>query len=279
MTLRDGLYYGEKVLKDAGVTEYKQDAWILFSAVIKMDSAGYLARQDEEFYEESKENYRSFLKKRIEHIPVQYILGVQSFMGHTFKVSTDTLIPRIDTETLVEEALRVVGDQDTILDMCTGTGCILISILKERPQAFGRGVDISRQAVNLARQNAELNGVTAEFETGDMFEKISDEYDVIVCNPPYIAASDMQNLMPEVRDYEPESALNGGADGLDFYRIIAKDSPAHLKEGGIILLEIGYNQAYDVERILSKAGFTDIKVIKDLSGNDRVVKAVRSSNV
>ncbi|MCR4842183.1 MAG: peptide chain release factor N(5)-glutamine methyltransferase [Eubacterium sp.] len=278
MTLQEGLFYGEKILEEAGVSDSKQDAWLLFAHVTGFDKVGYLMHADEEFYAHKKEDYVILLKKRAEHIPVQYILGEQEFMGLPIKVTQDVLIPRLDTEVIASEAARLLKGGERVLDLCTGSGCILISLLHEVPDAVGIGADISKQAVNLAMENAAANGVAADFIVSDLFENISGSFDMIVSNPPYIPTADMYNLMPEVRDYEPSLALDGGEDGLDYYRRIVAESPDYLKDGGLLILEIGCDQAAGVKFLMEQNGFYDISVIKDLPGLDRVVMG-RTSHV
>ena len=194
-------------------------------------------------------------------------------MGLTFLVNSNVLIPRQDTETLVEEALKVVKSGMKVMDMCTGSGCVLISILKNAHGAQGFGYDISKQAINVAKENAKLNEVPAVFERSNLFEEAADEkFDVIVSNPPYIRSDEIAGLMPEVADFEPHEALDGGEDGLYFYREIAEHCSDYLNPGGHLLLEIGYDQGDAVSALLREAGFQDVCVIKDLARNDRVVK-------
>ena len=192
-------------------------------------------------------------------------------MGLPFKVSPMVLIPRQDTETLVEEALKVIRPGMKVLDMCTGSGCILISILKNVTDVEGLGVDISKQVLNVAKENAKLNGVAAAFERSDLFEMVTDTYDVIVSNPPYIPTDDISGLMPEVAQFEPYQALDGKEDGLFFYRKIVKECRNYLKEDGRIFFEIGNDQGAAVSEMLNYAGFSKVRIIKDLAGNDRVV--------
>ncbi len=274
MTGKEMLSSGERILKDVGITEYKQDTWILFSEVTGWDMGEYLVNEDVPVLPESVEKFRILIKKRAERVPVQYILGHQSFMGLDFKVTTDVLIPRLDTEVLVEKASSYVKSGDRILDMCTGSGCILISLLHGREGIEGVGVDVSKSAVNIARENGILNNVPAEFSVSDLFENVSGKFDMIVSNPPYISSKDINDLMPEVRDFEPAGALDGGENGLDFYERIAKEAPSYLKDGGRIILEVGYNQAEAVKRLLLENGFTNIEITKDLAGIDRVVCGV-----
>lgn len=271
MTFREALEKGEKVLSLAEIVDAKNDAWLLLAMVCKINRTYYYVHMDEKLTTEQESEYESVLKKRAEHIPLQYITGEQDFMGLPFKVSPAVLIPRQDTETLVEEALKVIKPGMKVLDMCTGSGCILISILKNVVGVEGHGFDISKQALIVAKENAKLNGVVASFERSDLFEMVTDTYDVIVSNPPYIPTAVIDGLMPEVALFEPFQALDGKEDGLFFYRKIVKDCRKYLKENGKILFEIGHDQGQAVSEMLTYAGFSDVRVVKDLAGNDRVV--------
>ena len=215
--------------------------------------------------------YELAVKKRAEHIPLQYIVGETEFMGLKFKVNSNVLIPRQDTETLVEEALKKVKPGMKVLDMCTGSGCIIISILHNVEGVKGYAVDISKQAVNVAKENAKLNEVPVLFERSDLFEMVTEKFDVIVSNPPYIPTDVIPQLMPEVQVFEPVEALDGKEDGLYFYRKIVEQSRDYLNPGGYLMFEIGYDQGKDVSEMMTDAGFSDVCVKKDLAGNDRVV--------
>jgi release factor glutamine methyltransferase len=213
------------------------------------------------------------VKKRAERVPLQYITGEQEFMGLPFHVNSNVLIPRQDTETLVEEALKVTEPGMRVIDMCTGSGCVLIAILKNVHGATGAGYDISKQAIIVAKENAKRNEVAAVFERSNLFEDVPEEkVDVIVANPPYIPTGELAVLMPEVAQFEPHQALDGGEDGLDFYRRILARCGDYLNPGGHLLLEIGYDQGEAVSAMLRGAGYTDVCVVRDLAGNDRVVK-------
>ena len=220
-----------------------------------------------------EEKLKAALDMRLTHMPVQYITGYQNFMGLEFMVSKDVLIPRMDTETLVEEVLRLGLSNVRVLDICTGSGCILLSILKYVYGSSGVGVDISDGALGVAKANSEALGIDATFIKSDMFENIpkDERFDIVVSNPPYIRSDVIGTLMSEVKDYEPLLALDGSEDGLKFYRIIADRAPEYLNNGGMLFLEIGYDQGAEVSALLSAAGFMDVEVIKDLSGLDRVV--------
>ena len=271
MTYREAIHLGEKVLSIAGVPDVKTDAWLLFEYVAKIDRNYYYTYIDEEITEQTLAEYECALKKRAERIPVQYITGETEFMGLPFKVNSNVLIPRQDTETLVEEALKVIRPGMKVLDMCTGSGCIIISIMHFAKEIEGFASDISRHAINLAKENAKMNNVSVTFETGDLFDHIRGNYDVIVSNPPYIRTEEIPKLMPEVQNFEPVQALDGKEDGLYFYRRIVEEAKEYLNPNGFLLFEIGYDQGEEVSELMENAGYKNVKVIKDLAGNDRVV--------
>ena len=273
MTYRETVNLGEKVLSMADIAEAKTDAWLLLEMVCKIDRSFYYLHMAEEMPEEQMSEYQIALRKRAEHVPLQYIVGETEFMGLKFKVNSSVLIPRQDTETLVEEALKVVRPGMRVLDLCTGSGCVIVSILHNVSDVEGYAVDISKQALNVAKENARLNDVPVLFEHSDLFDHVTGTFDVIVSNPPYICTDEIAKLMPEVRDFEPMEALDGKEDGLYFYRVLALECSKHLNKGGCVYFEIGYDQAEAVSRILTIAGYREIEVIKDEPGLDRVVKA------
>lgn len=272
MTYKQAEQKGELLLQEAGVMDAKIDAWLLLEMVAKIDRSFYFTHINEEVEPEVLTEYERVLEKRAEHVPLQYITGEQEFMGMTFKVNSNVLIPRQDTETLVEETLKVIEPQMEVLDLCTGSGCILLSILKNAPTVRGTGSDVSKQALLVAKENAKLHDLEAEWVRGNLFDNVSGSYDVIVSNPPYIVQAEIPSLMPEVAQFEPIQALDGGVDGLDFYRKITEEAPKYLKKNGYLFFEIGYDQGQEVQRLMCEAGFMDVAVIKDLAGNDRVVK-------
>ena len=272
MTYREAIVSGEKSLCEAGIADARNDAWLLLTMACKIDHTYYYMHIDEEMPEELQHEFEVLIKKRAERVPLQYITGEQEFMGMTFHVNSNVLIPRQDTETLVEEALKVVKPGMKVLDMCTGSGCVLISILKNVHGTGGYGYDISKQAINVAKENAKLNDVPAIFERSNLFEDVADEtFDVIVSNPPYIRSDEIPFLMPEVSEFEPHEALDGKEDGLFFYRKIIQESPDYLTDGGYLLFEIGYDQGWAVSSMMKEAGCDDVCVKKDLARNDRVV--------
>ena len=236
------------------------------------------------------ERRRAFLEgtgRRAAREPLAYIIGEQSFMGLPFVVSEDVLIPEQDTENLVEEALRLIDDNSRILDLCTGSGCILLSLLRYTNGCVGVGSDISAAALSIARKNACNLGLSeqASWVEGDLFSALSQipgngdgkpVFDLIISNPPYIPTRVIETLAPEVRCSEPRLALDGGEDGLDFYRRIIREAPGYLVIGGRLMLEIGYDQAQAVSSLLEQAGYYGIEILKDYGGNDRIVTAVCS---
>ena len=271
MTYRELLEEGISCLKASGIEEAGTDAWVLLSFALGMNRTRYLMDRDMPVLGETK-RYRELIGKRAGHIPLQHLTGSQEFMGLEFLVGPEVLIPRQDTETLVEEALKVVKPGMKVLDMCTGSGCVLISILKNVHGTGGYGYDISKQAINVAKENAKLNDVPAIFERSNLFEDVADEtFNVIVSNPPYIRSDEIPFLMPEVSEFEPHEALDGKEDGLFFYRKIIQESPDYLTDGGYLLFEIGYDQGWAVSSMMKEAGFEDVCVKKDLARNDRVV--------
>ena len=283
-TYRELLNTGKKYLERAGIADWNTDAWLLLEHVSGMDRTRYFMEQNQIASETEEVEYLEFLEKRAARIPLQQLTHEAWFFGLPFYVDENVLIPRQDTEILVEEILKetekkVSGSQDSvkILDMCTGSGCIIISILKNTTNVDGAACDISKQALNVAKENARLNGVFVDFERSDLFEHVDEMYDVIVSNPPYIRSDEIPHLMPEVSVFEPHEALDGSEDGLLFYRRIIKDCRANLKPQGRLLFEIGCDQGRQVSQMMQFAGFSDVQVIKDLAGNDRVVSGVFDS--
>ena len=271
MTYREAILLGESILQKAKIVDAKNDAWLLLAMACRIDHTYYYVHMDEEMSQEQIREYQALLSKRAERIPLQYIVGEQEFMGLKFRVNSNVLIPRQDTETLVEEALKVIEPGMRVLDMCTGSGCIIIRILKNTTNVDGAACDISKQALNVAKENARLNGVFVDFERSDLFEHVDEMYDVIVSNPPYIPTKVIETLQDEVRLHDPLLALDGTEDGLMFYRKITEKAREYLKTDGYLCYEIGAEQAADVSEIMKQAGLRDITVVKDLAGLDRVV--------
>ncbi len=280
MKYKEIYHYGVCQLSDAGIEEKEWDARLLLEYVCHTDRNDLLVHGDREVPESEKDRYFALIEERKRHVPLQHITGEQEFMGLVFKVDGHVLIPRQDTEILVEEALRHLHDGMNLLDMCTGSGCILLSLLYYSNGCSGTGVDISKEALVLARENAaqisRLAGGKEEisncrFLQSDLFEKLEGKYDMIVSNPPYIPTEVISGLMEEVRDYEPMEALDGKEDGLFFYREISVGAYDFLKGGGYLFYEIGHDQANAVEDITEKAGYREVTVVKDYAGLDRVV--------
>lgn len=275
MTYQETVKRGEQVLSMAGIDDFKTDAWLLLEMVCKIDRGFYYMHMEDDLPEEQLSEYEITLRKRAEHIPLQYIIGETEFMGLKFKVNSNVLIPRQDTETLVEEALKIVQPGMRVLDLCTGSGCVIVSILHNAGGnaggVKGYAVDISKQALIVAKENAKQNDVTVNFERSDLFDNVTGKFDVIVANPPYIPTAEIAKLMPEVRDFEPTEALDGKEDGLYFYRKMVAQCGNYLNPGGRILFEIGHDQGDAVSGLLRDAGFYDVGIVKDLARHDRVV--------
>lgn len=273
MTFRKALWTGEYILSQAHIEDSKTDAWVLLEMVCKIDRAYYFMHQDDDLTEEQKQEYGLLLAKRAERVPLQYITGNQEFMGLNFSVNSNVLIPRQDTELLVENAIELLGDNWKVLDLCTGSGCIAVSIAH-----FGAdknvqvtAIDVSKAALLVAKENAIQNHVQVEWLRSDLFDRVSGRYQMIVSNPPYIPTKVLEDLQPEVRDFEPRLALDGQDDGYYFYRKIAKEAGSYLVDDGWLLLEIGHDQAVVVSGLLKEAGFIEIEVKKDLTGFDRLI--------
>lgn len=274
MTFRKALWTGEYILSQAHIEDPKTDAWILLEMVCKIDRTYYFMHQDDDLTEEQKQEYGSLLAKRAERVPLQYITGNQEFMGLHFNVNSNVLIPRQDTELLVEHAIELLDENWKILDLCTGSGCIAVSVAH-----FGKeknvqvtAIDVSKSALLVAKENAIQNQVQVEWLRSDLFDRVSGKYHMILSNPPYIPTKVLEGLQPEVRDFEPHLALDGQDDGYYFYREIAKEAGTYLLDGGYLLLEIGHDQAVVVSGLLKESGFIDIEVKKDLTGFDRLIQ-------
>ncbi len=278
MNYRDFLKQITDRLKAANVPEAEPDAWRLFEGITGFDRAAFFMKAEDTPTADMLAKAEEWVAKRLTGCPVQYITGYQSFCGFDFEVSRDTLIPRFDTEILAEE-MAAVADGKKVLDMCTGTGCIAISVAKLSNPDIVVGCDISEGAVALARRNAVRNGAEdkTRFFCGDLFAALkgtgyeTTKFDIIVSNPPYIRSADIELLSPTVRDFEPRTALDGTEDGLWFYERITKDATYSLTDNGVLSFEIGCDQGADVSKIMSASGFGNIRVIKDYAGLDRIV--------
>lgn len=276
MTYRECYEKGCHILNEAGIEESTLDARLLLEAVCGTDRNDLLAHGEQPVMSQAEEKYLNWIRQRAEHIPLQQLTGEQDFMGLTFSVNEHVLIPRQDTEILVEEVLKELHDRMRILDMCTGSGCILLSLLHYSNDCEGLGVDLSAEALEVAGQNV-LKVLTPEkaehahFLQSDLFEKVEGKFEIIVSNPPYIASAEVEKLMPEVRDHEPRMALDGTEDGLHFYRRIIKEAGKHLVNSGMLFFEIGYDQGQAVSELMRAQGYREVQVVQDYAGLDRVV--------
>ena len=281
---------GEYQLSKAFCMDPKIDAQELYCYLTGLDKVSLFLKAEEEVDPETEEKYMELIRRRAERIPLQHITGVQEFMGYTFKVNPHVLIPRQDTETLVTEAAKTIQSTPReklsffeklkgrkawdVLDLCCGSGAVGISLAKICSNVKVTATDISAEAVETAEANAEDLRVKVRFLTGDMFEPVKGrKFDMIVSNPPYIRTNMISILQEEVKDHEPLNALDGGRDGLDFYRTIVEKAADFLKPEGFLLVEIGHDQGEDLRKMLKDSGkYSPAVVIKDLPGRDRVVK-------
>ena len=281
-TYENALSWGQAAL--SMLPNGKNEAKVIMSYATGLSSTELITRAKELMRDDDFEEFEKRIYARIEGLPLQYIVGMQEFMGLPFRVNKSVLIPRLDTEVLVEQVLGIIEGKDLkspeVLDLATGSGAIGVSLAVKVPGSLVTMTDVSEDALKTAMSNAELNGVSrrCSFQLGDMFDAIPEDkvFDIIVCNPPYIKTDVIETLDVEVKDHEPRIALDGGADGLDYYRVIANEASMHLKSGGILALEIGYDQATDVKRLLNKAKtFEPARVVRDLMHLDRVILAER----
>ncbi len=271
MTYQELYKWGCGQLAEAGITEADLDARLLLEEICDTNRSYLLVHGDVPVTEQQHTSYVNWISKRKSRIPLQHILGYQEFMGLRFKVSSDVLIPRQDTEVLVEEAMKHLHDGMHILDMCTGSGCILLSLLRYSNDCVGVGADISEAALAVAKENAKQLNLEATFILSNLFENVEGKYEIIVSNPPYIPTDVIPTLMEEVKGHEPIGALDGYDDGLYFYREIIKNAGEYLYPGGMLFFEIGCEQAEDVSNLMKEAGYQAVTVCKDLAGLDRVV--------
>ncbi len=274
MTFRECLKAGERELAAAGVPEAALDAWYLLEHVTGLNRACYFLRQNEEIPAGQEEAYRALIRRRADRVPLQHLTGKTEFMGLPFVVDARVLIPRQDTEKLVELVLDwAQGTYLRALDLCTGSGCIAVSLAKLGHFAAVVGADLSEEALTVARENGRRNGCeNLTFRQSDLFQAFAGErFEVITANPPYIPTAEIRGLMPEVREHDPRMALDGREDGLYFYRKLAAESLEHLTPGGRIFWEIGWNQGEDVRQMLTVAGFTSVEIFPDDAGLDRVI--------
>lgn len=279
-TYRELYEEGRRILEQAGLPDAALDARFLLEEVCGTNLQTLLVFPEKKVTEEEVNQYRTFIQRRKDREPTAMILGEWDFMGLTFRLNKSTLIPEQDTEVLVETALeelkrRGLGEAPLrILDLCTGSGCILLSLLHELRNAGGLGTDLSEEALEAARENAVRLGLQerAAFRQGDLWEPVGDErFDLIVSNPPYVPTEVIPTLEPEVRCGEPYAALDGGEDGLVFYRRIMKEAAGHLKPSGIIIVESGFDEAPQIAALMQDQKLRGIRTVKDYGGLDRVV--------
>ena len=271
MNYGEALKSGAEYLRSREIADAEYDAWYLMEFAGHISRAEYLLRRMEKMPKEVYIRYEELLRERGKRIPLQHLTGEQEFMGLSFTVDERVLIPRQDTELLVEEALKRLRPGARVLDLCTGSGCIAISLKKIRPDLDVTASDLSGQALEIARENAKRLRADVDFVQSDLLEELSGAFDMILSNPPYIPTKTIDTLMEEVRFHDPKMALDGGADGLFFYRRIIAESKSHLTRGGWLIFEIGHDQGETVSHMMMEGSYTGVRVIKDLSGLDRVV--------
>lgn len=272
-TYKDALEYGKQRLLECEIEDANLDAWLLLEYVSGISRSWYFIHEDEEISEDDIEEYQILIEQRGKHIPLQQLTKEAYFYGMKFFVNENVLIPRQDTEVLVEQVLSLSKGKENLklLDMCTGSGCILLALLANLKQASGTGVDLSEKALEVAQRNSKELGIEVSWVQSDLFDKVSGSYDIIVSNPPYIETSVIEGLMDEVKLYEPRMALDGTEDGLFFYREITMQAGKYLKNNGILAFEIGYNQGKAVSEFMKENGYKEVQVLQDLAGLDRVV--------
>ena len=260
-------------LREAGIEEYEYETWMLLEWKLGVDRAEYFMDPDAEVPQEQWNDLDAALRKRERRIPLQYLMGSCEFMGYSFAVDERVLIPRQDTECLVElavEQMRRSPEPCRVLDLCTGSGCIGVSVKLLCPQAQVVLSDVSEGALAVAGENARSLGAPVELVQGDLFENVQGTFDYILSNPPYIPSKVIDGLMPEVRDHEPRLALDGTEDGLHFYRRIVREATKRLRPGGRLLFEIGQEQGEALLLLLQEAGYEETAIRQDLAGLDRI---------
>ena len=278
LLVSDVVKMAEAQLKEARIENAKGEAEQIYCHLKRIDRTGFFMRWSKESSDLDTEKYFRLVDERAKRRPMQHILGETEFMGYTFVVKENVLIPRMDTEVVVDEALKLINHKDSVLDLCCGSGIIGISLVLCAEEAKKTikmtSVDISDDAIALTKENAQLNNVKLEIYKSDLFEGIKrKKYNLIVSNPPYIRSDVIPTLDVEVRDYDPINALDGGEDGLDFYRQIVNKAPDHLKKKGYLVFEIGHDQGVSVAELMKQSGsFENIEISQDLAGNDRMVK-------
>lgn len=279
MTIREVLTNIRERLQNAGIEDFEYESWAFLDWKLHIDRAEFYMNPNGEVKEELLAELESVLKQREQRVPLQYLMGECEFMGYDFYVDERVLIPRQDTECLVElavESIRQKPAKVKVLDLCTGSGCIGISVAKLCPDSEVTLADISDGALSVAKKNAQNLEAKVTLIKGNLFENIESRFDYILSNPPYIPSEVIEGLMPEVKEHEPRLALDGEADGLSFYRKIINEAPDYLKPDGRIYFEIGAEQGEDLTRLMNARGFSEVKVHKDLAGLDRIVTGIYS---
>ncbi len=275
MKYQEILNRGSKILKLNNIKSYNLDSEILLSSTLKLDRSQLILNLDKKIENKEKKNFLNFIKRRTKNEPIAYITGYKEFWKSSFKVDKNVLIPRPDTETIIEQVLKELDNYSSkkILDIGTGSGCILISILIERKKCFGVGIDISKKAVKLAKYNAKIQHIynRIKFLNSDIDNFYFGKYDLIISNPPYIKHHEINGLEKDIKNHEPKVALDGGIDGYDKIRLIIKKSSTLIKKRGKLFLELGINQTKETLKILNLHGFYKTKVIKDLASKNRCI--------
>lgn len=277
MKIKEALNLANEKLK--GISDI--DGKLILFKLFDMDDASLFLNQDKEMSLEDYDKYFSYVLKRKNHIPYQELFHEAIFYGEKFKINKDVLTPRKETEILVENCIYIIGREkiNDILDLCTGSGIIGITIKKRFPTINIYMSDVSKKALDIAKENAKLNNVDVNILESDLFNNINRRFDMIVSNPPYINRKEIENLDIEVKDYDPLIALDGGIDGLDFYRKIIKEGKEYLNDNGVLAFEIGYDEGEDVRNLLEMYGYQDIKIIKDYSDFDRILIARKNTGL
>ena len=280
MNCQEILNEGSKILKLNNIKSFNLDSEILLSSVLKLERSKLILNLNKNIKYKDKKNYFNLIERRKKNEPVAYITGYKEFWKDTFKVNRDVLIPRPDTEIVVEQILNEldVNSSKRILDIGTGSGCIILSILKERKKCHGTGIDISKKAINLAKYNAKIQhiGNRIKFFNSDIDNFYRDKYDLITSNPPYIKLYEINDLDRDIKNYEPKVALNGGIDGYSKIKLVIKKSSTLIKKKGKLILEVGLGQIRETQRILRLNGFYTNKVVKDLANKNRCIISTKA---
>jgi len=279
MKYQEILSAGSKILKLNNIKSYYLDSEILLSSTLKLDRSQLLLNLDKRVENQEKKIFFNFIERRRKNEPIAYITGYKEFWKNKFKVNNNVLIPRPDTETIIEQVLNEldINSSKKILDIGTGSGCIIISIINERKKCLGVGIDISKNAVKLAKYNAKIQHIDnrIKFLNSDIDNFYAGKYDLIISNPPYIKHCEINSLEEDIKNHEPRVSLDGGIDGYDKIRLIIKKSSTLIKKRGKLFLELGMNQTRETLKILNLNGFYKTKVIKDLSGKNRCIVSTK----